>query len=71
MAGILKNERSLALGSPGIFDAGSTHKADLIGEAAVMCVERIIPFGVLRGDVRIPNVVVRRSDVGHLCWTLP
>jgi serine/threonine protein kinase len=38
----------------------STHKH--IGRAAVMCFERIHSLGVLHGDVRIGNLMVRNSD---------
>ena len=33
-----------------------------ICQAAVMCFEHIIPLGVLHGDVRLANVMVRNSD---------
>jgi hypothetical protein len=36
-----------------------------IGQAAVSCFERIIPFGVLHGDPRLPNIMLRAD--GQVC----
>ena len=36
-----------------------------IGEAAVSCFERIIPFGVLHGDPRLENIMARPD--GRVC----
>ena len=33
-----------------------------IGQATVNCYERIISLGVLHGDVRLPNIIVRNDD---------
>jgi serine/threonine protein kinase len=37
-----------------------THK--VIGQAAIVCFERIHSLGVLHGDVRVGNLIVRNSD---------